>query len=198
VGLIHSCALTKDGHVWCWGSNGYGQLGNGKGGGLAHEVEPVEVWKLKDVTSITAGERHTCARTGGFAVKCWGDNSYGQLGDGTTERRLLPVTVRGLTGIAVHVAAGAFHTCVVTVEGAAKCWGRNLFGQLGDGTTLDRVKPRSVITLRSDVTAITAGMSHTCALKGARAKCWGSNGAGQLGDGTKTNRLIPVNVIGFR
>jgi alpha-tubulin suppressor-like RCC1 family protein len=163
-------------------------------------LEPTEVLGLKGVTSITTGGAHTCARTSGAVIKCWGFNFYGQLGDGTTETRLRPVKVRGLAEGALHVAAGGDHTCAVTPEtGAAKCWGRNTLGQLGDGTTLHRVKPRNVITLRQGVTAITVGAFHTCALKDDRiAKCWGSNSSGQLGDGTKTNRLIPVTVLGFK
>jgi alpha-tubulin suppressor-like RCC1 family protein len=197
LGSLHTCALTSAGRVECWGSNGSGQLGDGT---KVDRLEPVEVWKLKGVTSITAGFAHTCARTSGAIIKCWGLNLYGQLGDGTTESRSLAAAVRGLAEGALHVAARELHTCAVTlVNRAAMCWGRNRFGQLGDGTTLDRVKPRHVITLRKEVTAITLGANHTCALKDDRiAKCWGSNSSGQLGDGTKTNQLIPVTVLGFK
>ena len=133
----------------------------------------------------------------GGGVKCWGDNSNGQLGDGTTTGHLTAMDVSGLPSARV-VSAGYEHTCAVTSAGGAKCWGLNFAGQLGDGTTTNRLTPVDISRLTSGVTTIAGAFTHTCALTNAGGvKCWGANGAGSLGDGTTTNRLTPVDVSGL-
>ncbi len=195
-GSGHSCALTPAGGVKCWGHNVYGQLGDGT---AVNRYAPVDVVGLSGgVVSITAGRYHTCALMGTGGVKCWGDNFYGQLGDGTTTMRYTPVNVTGLTSGVVAVSAGDLHTCALTGTGAVKCWGSNYSGQIGDGTNTDRHAPVSVSGLTSGIAYIAAGGSHTCAIPAAApAKCWGDNGYGQLGDGTTTDRSAPVNVVGL-
>ena len=196
VGDEHACALTSGGAVQCWGWNGMGQLGDGT---TTDRWTPVPVsGLLSGANTVGAGAFHTCAVTSGGALQCWGFNLYGEIGDGTTTDRLTPVTVIGLAGGETTVAAGGDHTCAVTTGGGVECWGRNAAGQLGDGTTTAHVMPVAVNGLGSDVIAVTAGYSHSCALTSLGAvRCWGYNGCGQLGDGTTTNRTTPVTVSGL-
>jgi alpha-tubulin suppressor-like RCC1 family protein len=127
---------------------------------------------------ISAGEFHTCAFTAGGTVGCWGDNSFGQLGDGTQERRLVPTLVSGL-GNAVGITAGRTHTCAVLADGTVHCWGRNRDGQLGDGSSgSNRPTPVQVVDL-TGVVAVAGGANHTCALLAeGRVRCWGANDSG--------------------
>jgi alpha-tubulin suppressor-like RCC1 family protein len=196
AGDHHTCALTTGGGVKCWGNNGAGQLGDGT---TTQRSTPVDVSGLvSGVTAIAADRYHTCALTTGGGVKCWGHNEWGQLGDGTTTTRLTPVDVSGLTSGVAAVAAGAYHTCALTMGGGVKCWGYNGSGQLGDGSMTNRLTPVDVSGLASGAAAVAAGGSHTCALTtGGQAKCWGSDTYGQLGIGTITYRTTPVNVVGF-
>ena len=152
--------------------------------------------------SILAGSRHACALMMDGVAWCWGDNTYGQLGDGTTTRRLVPTQVAGIgPGVASIIPGGFYsmasyhHTCAVKTDGSAWCWGANLRGQLGDGTTTQRLLPTPVIGLDSGVASIASGGQHTCCRKvDGSAWCWGRNFSGELGDGTNDNRLLPVPV----
>jgi alpha-tubulin suppressor-like RCC1 family protein len=135
-------------------------------------------------------------------AKCWGYNQYGQIGDGTNSARTTPVNVSGLTSGVASISTGANHTCAVTTSGGAKCWGYNLYGQLGDGTITDRSTPGDVSGLTSGVAAFTDQIGalgdYTCAMTtSGGAKCWGYNLYGQLGDGTTTDRSTPGDVSGI-
>ena len=150
------------------------------------------------VTQISGGSAHTCAVTTAGGAKCWGDNSYGQLGDGTTTNRTTPVAVSGLSSGVAAVTAGGNSTCAIATSGAVQCWGHNADGKLGDGTTTNRKTPVAVSGLSSGVATIAMGAYHTCAVTtSGSAKCWGDNYFGQLGDGTATDRYTPVAVSGL-
>ena len=196
TGYRHTCALTASGAVQCWGSNEYGQLGNGT---TANQSAPVDVTGLSSgVTAIAAGATLTCALTSGGGVQCWGNNQYGQLGDGTTSDHFTPAGVAGLSSGVQAITAGSAYTCALTESGAVQCWGANNSGHLGDGTRTNRATPVDVAGFSSQVTAISAGYQHTCALTVSGAvQCWGLNDWGQLGNGMTTNRLTPVDVVGF-
>ena len=189
----HTCALTSGGQVKCWGANRGGQLGNGTN---ADSAVPVDVSGLTSgVSAIAANYAHTCALTFGGGVKCWGYNSYGKLGNGSTTGSSIPVDVSGLASGVTAIAAGAHHTCAVTTGAAVKCWGYNGYGQLGTGTRATSFTPVDVSGLERGFVAIAANGLYTCALAaGGGVKCWGSNRYGQLGNGTRTNSNVPVDV----
>ena len=191
----HSCALTAAGTVKCWGSNLGGQLGDGS---MMARLAPVDVAGSAGIIAISARGTFTCALTAAGGVKCWGNNYYGQLGDGTNTNRSAPGDVTGLSGGVAAITAGNVHACARTSTGAVKCWGWNMFGQLGDGTNIDRSAPVDVTGLQAGVVAISAGLRHTCALiVTGGVKCWGSNAFGQLGDGSFVPRTAPVDVTGL-
>jgi len=196
AGDSHTCALTSAGGVKCWGSNVFGQLGDGS---TTQRLTSVDVLGLSSgVSAISAGGQHSCAVTTAGGVKCWGRNNFGQLGDDSTTQRLSPVDVSGLASGGGVISAGLQHSCALTTGGGVKCWGRNSSGQLGDGSTSNRLTPVEVTGLTSGVSAISADMHYSCALTTSGAvKCWGSNSQGQLGDGSTTQRLTPVAVSGL-
>lgn len=193
AGELHTCVLTATGGVKCWGGNQDGQLGEGTSVDKSQTVEPAGL--ESGVLAVAAGWRHTCVLTAGGAVKCWGNNQDGQIGDGTTVQKSIPTDVVGLGSGVSAIAAGGRHTCAVLAAGGVKCWGQNLRGQLGDGTTVDRVTPATVAGLTGGVSAITAGWQHTCALvTTGTIKCWGNNAKGQLGDGTLFVKVTATDV----
>jgi alpha-tubulin suppressor-like RCC1 family protein len=182
------CAvLHENGTVRCWG----GPFGN---------LPMLNVANLAGAVEIAMGTSHYCARMSDHSVRCWGQNNYGQLGEGTMLARTIPTSVLGVTD-AAHVTAGATHSCVLLHSGIVQCWGQNDVGQLGDGTTTQRNMPLTVPGLERVVDlqtglATSAGSGHNCALRdNGSVYCWGHNQQGQLGDGTVMYRAVPTRVV---
>ena len=198
TGTHHSCALLESGAVKCWGLNGYGQLGD-ESNNNSRSIPELVSGLSSGVKAIAAGSYHTCAVLNSGAVKCWGWNVDGQLGDGTFDDHSTPVAVDGLNSGVKAITAGDYHTCALLNSGAIKCWGLDDFGQLGDGgENINSSTPVSVSGLTSGVVAIGAGGRHNCALLDSGAvQCWGFNGYGQLGDGTSANHPAPYDVYGL-
>ena len=192
----HTCALTASGGVKCWGNNSFGQLGDGT---TTDRHTPVDVSGLASgVVAIAPGKRHTCALTATGVTKCWGYNGDGELGDGTTTARHTPTNVTGLGNNIVDVKAGAAHTCVLDQNGAVKCWGLSLYGEIGDGTaSVDpNPVPVAVTVVGSAVQSIAPGAFYTCVVTTQHgAKCWGMGG--QLGNGSTSNSTTAVDVVGL-
>jgi len=174
LGARHTCVLTVTGGVKCWGRSAGGLLGDGTN---TNSQTPVDVVGLSSgVTAISARYYSTCALTDGGAVKCWGRNTYGMLGDGTTTDRNAPVNVMGLTSGSVSISMGGVHACALMDTGAASCWGDNSAGQLGNGTTSKNESPVPVIEPAKDFLEIRANDSITCArTKAGGVKCWGAD-----------------------
>lgn len=157
-----------------------------------------------ELAKIDVGDYHSCAITTSGGVKCWGQNTYGQLGNGTNTASSIPVDVSGLTSGVTNLAVGSFHTCAILTSGAVKCWGSNTNGQLGNGTTTNSNIPVAVTNISSGAVGITAAdgngtSGHSCAVMSTGGiKCWGTNAVGQLGNGsTATTVSTPVDVTGL-
>jgi alpha-tubulin suppressor-like RCC1 family protein len=199
AGYEHTCGLTTDDRVYCWGLNFFGQLGNGTEGSDHFQVStPAEVLGGRRFRQVRAGYSHTCAITTSAVAFCWGENIYGQIGDGTSGvNRPAPVRVLGSQEWA-QLSGGGEHTCGVTKTDQLFCWGWNEHGQLGNATTTNRTRPIPVSGGRA-FRQVEAGGEHSCAVTtGDLAFCWGLNFQGALGDGTTAERLTPGAVAGSR
>ena len=194
AGNIHACALTTEGKAYCWGWNQYGQLGNNS---TANSSTPVAVQMPAGVSfqSIAAGNIHTCALTTTGQAYCWGYGGSGQLGNNSTAISRIPVAVQMPAGVSFQfIAAGYYHTCALTNEGKAYCWGQGSSGRLGNNSTTDSRIPVAVqMPAGVSFQSITAGYAHTCALTTTgQAYCWGYGD--RLGNNSTTDSRIPVAV----
>ncbi len=195
VGWNHTCALTLEGVAYCWGENRNGQLGDGS---TTDRTTPVAVATDARFISIAAGSGHSCGITPAGVAYCWGQNNYGQLGTGAAGVPALFPRAVDASATFLTVVAGSGHTCARTIDGHALCWGRNAYGQLGDGTTTDRSRPVAVTGL-SRLAALHASGAHTCAISTLNeAYCWGYNVDGQLGGGDRENAALPTRVVAPR
>ena len=193
-----TCSVVEE-SLYCWGSNDYGQVGDG---GETAKSSPVKVPGLTAVTAVSIGSyiaqndkfpTTTCAVADGD-VHCWGANRYGQVGDGSTEGRSTPVKVPGLPKATGVINANA-STCALSEEKEVYCWGAGEGGQLGTGNTSETVTSPQKVPGLSDVTQLTGNGGTFCAILGnGELHCWGNNGSGQLADGTGDPRNTPVKV----
>jgi alpha-tubulin suppressor-like RCC1 family protein len=191
AGGTNTCGLTAAGVALCWGLN------------AGHsDSQPRRVVGLR-FAQLSAGNGHTCGRTAAGSAFCWGSTSGGRLGDGAPPVagmsglfKAAPVAVAGTLRFA-EISAGGAHTCGRTADGKAFCWGANAYGQLGDGSKVDRPTPVPVAGGRRFVELRALGYDHTCGRTAdGRAFCWGMNREGQLGDSTTTERATPTAVAG--
>lgn len=223
VGRTHACALLNDGSVKCWGRNNYGQLGQGdtvnRGDDpneMGDTLPPIELGAGKSAKSLTAGGEHTCVLLNDNVVKCWGFNSshgvlglglnsdsqpaYFALGDEPGEMINLPTVDLGTGKMATAVSAGERHTCALLNDGSVKCWGNNVYGELGLNNTTDHGRTSTgpngmgdslpALDLGSGAIgiALDAGTEHTCVLRSDnRIKCWGWGLKGKLGQNSNEN-----------
>jgi alpha-tubulin suppressor-like RCC1 family protein len=193
AGAGYTCGVTNGDRAYCWGNNGNGQLGDGTT--ILH-FTPLAVVGGLLFRQIDAGYAHTCAVTTADRAYCWGYDGQGTVGDGTTGIARRRPTAVATTRRFDHVSAGDNHSCGVTLAGRGLCWGYNGDGELGDGTTTQRLTP---VAISGDLalTLVTTGGHSSCAVTtDERAFCWGDNTYGQLGDGTSSDRLTPTPVVG--
>ena len=200
TGAFHACGITLSDVTYCWGANGYGQLGDGTTVGRR---SPVKVAGGPLFLRVTAGTYHTCGLTSAKRAYCWGKNTNGQIGIRNSITQLKPIAVSG--GFTFNtLSAGAAHTCAVAPDHKAYCWGWNKYGQLGDGSTRRHDVPFPVAGGLA-FSGVSPGSGHTCGITTAKvAYCWGYNWYGQLGEGTSavgggefvSQRLTPVAVAG--
>ena len=199
AGDQHTCAILDDGSLKCWGSNSHGQIGvDSTNWNFAYSTpELVDLGVGRTALSVSTGGYHTCAVLDDYSLKCWGKNDYGQTaGSGTqTEREESPIVVNLGTGrTALSVSTGLHHTCVVLDDNSLKCWGDNVYGQLGVGDFTDRYVPTLVdLGTGRGAVSVSTGDGHTCAiLDNSSLKCWGRNNDAQLGIGSLgTNQNSP-------
>ena len=220
AGEYHSLALRKDGTVWAWGSNAWGQLGDNRNtvvdvldiagvpdvkqysyDGCAYPVQvadPADAGGvLKGVQQITAGSFHSLALDNNGDVWAWGSNTWGQLGNGEKADSWYAVELSGISSVA-QVAAGSWHSIAVKTTGSVHAWGGNWWGQLGDGTDINASRPVAVTGLTGTFTGVGAGENHSVALRNTgTVYAWGRNRHGQLGDGTIIDRMTPAQVSGL-
>jgi alpha-tubulin suppressor-like RCC1 family protein len=144
AGLQHTCGVTTTNTAYCWGSDNHGQLGDGASGFARRRREPTAVLGGLQFRAVSVGSTHSCGATTGNRAYCWGDNQFGQLGDGTTEGRLSPTGVAGGRFFQQVIAGSGSFTCARMPDDEMLCWGNNNRGQLGDGTTTARALPTLV------------------------------------------------------
>ena len=190
VGMAHACARAGE-RVSCWGSNSYGQLGDGASAPRAGVI-PVAVDRVR---AIDAGDMHTCALRLDGAVVCWGSNGQGQLGSGAAAAVGGPEPVAWIQD-AAQVTAGGFFSCARRNDGTAVCWGDNLDGQLGDGSRASSRTPVAV-TAVDGLVDLSAGFAHACGARSdGRLLCWGASEWGQIGSEDGADHLRPGGVPG--
>ena len=186
VGNYFTCSLLSDNKIVCFGDNNLGQLGNGTTNSNSN-FNLTTVIDIDNAVDISLGREHACALLDDKTVKCWGNNQYGQLGNGNFESSDSPVEVSDLSNV-VSLKTGAYHNCALLEDQKVKCWGMNIYAQLGNRELTNRNKPVYIVkdfTLvpLENISFITAGGLHNCLQQtNGEIWCWGANGNGQLGN----------------
>lgn len=195
AGKLHVLVLKNDGNIYSWGGNNFGQLGNGTDGGSTGTSIPLPLLAMSGFIGIAAGDDHSLAIYYDGTVWAWGYNAFGQLGNGSSPNNInLPVQVSGLTGI-VRIDGGGYSSIALKNDGTVYTWGRNDYGQLGNGTTTDSNIPVLVSPL-SGIISVEEGGVHSLARKNdGTVWAWGLNNYGELGTGNSTDSHIPVQVM---
>jgi alpha-tubulin suppressor-like RCC1 family protein len=197
AGFYTTCGVTTDYRAYCWGDNESGQVGNGSSG-PSGVLTPVAVAGGRRFRQVETNSMHTCGVSYPDPARayCWGNNSSGELGDGTKVERSVPVAVAG--GLSIfQVTLGYVHTCGVTTSNIAYCWGSNWQGNLGDSSTADSKSTPSRVAGGHQFRSIDAGTNHVCAVTtGDRAYCWGNGREGQIGNGKMYLSFWPRAVAG--
>ncbi len=195
AGGAHTVALKTDGTVWGWGNNESGQLGNGTG---STTPSPVRATGLTNIIAISAGIQHTLALRSDGTVWAWGNNTYGGLGNGAQNfSELSPVQVIGLTDVKA-IAAGAESSFALKTDGTVWSWGRNLAGELGNGSSVASSPTPVQVSGLTNIESVATGVTFSLARRNdGTLWSWGSNIYGQLGDGTNELRRTPVKVAGL-
>ncbi|MGH3375792.1 MAG: RCC1 domain-containing protein [Actinoallomurus sp.] len=195
AGTNFTCGLGTDDKAYCWGDNSHGEVGDGSD--QATRLKPAAVAGGRRFRQLRAGGDHTCAVTFNDVLFCWGNNSVEELGapTPTTDHSNVPLEV--VTGGPVfhQVIPGGAHTCALTTDKVAYCWGDNSHGQLGNSVHFHTMTPTRVSGTRT-FNQMAAGQNHTCGVSGGKAYCWGTNFRGELGDGTTSERDVPTPVAG--
>lgn len=187
LGDAHTCALTIERIVFCWGANTFGQAGSAQIDARAIVSRPQQVAGLSNVVQLRVGGNHNCVLTQDASALCWGDNFNGQLGTPMLDEQVRhqPIQVAGITRFS-SVATGGAHTCGLLQDGDVLCWGWNKYGQVGNGVggnARDVLMPSPIITLL-EVNSVAVGATHMCAgTANSMVQCWGDNSIGQLGTG---------------
>ncbi len=192
AGNGHTCAIKTNGSLWCWGSDTDGQLGNGATTG--DQPNPGrESTNATDWVMVSAGLSHTCATKTNGSLWCWGAGSSGQIGNGGVSNQSSPVRESTNATDWVTVSAGGSHTCATKTNGSLWCWGMGASGQIGNGSTSNRLTPTRESTSATDWVTVSAGSNHTCATKtNSSLWCWGVGSFGALGNGSTSDRTTPI------
>ncbi|MBR9683709.1 hypothetical protein GOV03_04180, partial [Candidatus Woesearchaeota archaeon] len=188
TGYYHSCAIVQNGSVLCWGYNAYGNLWDTT---TATRTTPVKVTELYNISKITCSYHSTCAILQNGTAMCGGYNGYGQLGVGDTATKTDPTPVLNVSNVTEITQSSMYHNCFLQENGTVKCTGRNNYGQLGDGSQIQKTSPVDADII--NVTSLVVGVYHTCAIQqNTSVMCWGYNSHGELGDGTATLKTSPI------
>ena len=208
AGYRYVCALKTDGTVWCWGENNARQANPASATNPITTPTQITGGGFPAIQFVNSGSEVACALSTDDHVWCWGDNTYGELGQGDTSTYSIPVEVKGVNGsgflsnIQSIMAGGSHQVCAVATDGTAYCWGNGAYGELGNGSTASSLLPTQVLASAgvplTGVQAVSLGNYWSCALMiNGGEKCFGANGYGQMGNGSATLSFVyPVSVLG--